>query len=158
VVIREARPEDWPAVTALLAELGRPAVVGTPDEDAARDGYLQYLERRDAVILVAEDNGRLVGLVDMEYRPRLNFTQPQAWIPDLVVAEGERSAGVGAELLAGAEQMARDRGCWGIELESATWRERAHAFYVRQGWKQAGLSFFKGLTDQPWPPPPPSDG
>ncbi|HEV3474021.1 MAG TPA: GNAT family N-acetyltransferase [Actinomycetota bacterium] len=155
MTIREARPDDWPAVSALLAELGRPAVSGTADEEAARDIYLQYLERPDTVVLVAEVGGRLVGVVDMEYRARLNFTQPQAWIPDLVVAGSKRSAGVGAALLTRAEEMARAHGCWGIELESATWRERAHAFYIREGWTQAGLSFFKNLTDQPWPPPPP---
>jgi GNAT superfamily N-acetyltransferase len=107
------------------------------------------------VILVAEDGGKVVGLLDMEYRVRLNFTTPQAWIPDMVVDEDSRSAGVGRALMARAEELARERGCWGMELESATWRERAHTFYLREGWTDAGKSFSKllaeGLT---WPPTP----
>jgi GNAT superfamily N-acetyltransferase len=155
VLIREARPQDWPDVAELLAQLGRPDVRGTGEEAAGREVYERYLERDDAVILVAEDGGRVVGLLDMEYRVRLNFTAPQAWIPDLVVDEDSRSAGVGRALMARAEELARERGCWGMELESATWRERAHAFYVREGWTGAGKSFSKllaeGLT---WPPTP----
>jgi GNAT superfamily N-acetyltransferase len=155
VPIREARPEDWTAVAELLAQLGRPDVRGTAEEDAAGVVFERYLERPDAVLLVAEDDGSVVGLLDMEYRVRLNFTTPQAWIPDLVVAEDWRSGGVGRALLARAEELAREEGCWGMALESATWRERAHAFYVREGWTDAGKSFSKllaeGLT---WPPAP----
>jgi GNAT superfamily N-acetyltransferase len=119
--------------------------------------FRRYLDRADAVLLVAEDAGTVVGLLDMEYRVRLNFTTPQAWIPDLVVDEDSRSAGVGRALISRAEELARERGCWGMELESATWRDRAHAFYLREGWTEAGKSFSKllaeGLT---WPPTPAS--
>jgi GNAT superfamily N-acetyltransferase len=157
VLIREARPDDWPDVAELLAQLGRPDVRATGEVAAARQVFERYLDRADAVILVAEDGGKVVGLLDMEYRVRLNFTTPQAWIPDMVVAEDSRSAGVGRALMARAEELARERGCWGMELESATWRERAHAFYLREGWADSGKSFSKllaeGLT---WPPTPPS--
>lgn len=155
MLIREARPEDWPAVAELLAQLGRPDVRGTGEERAAREVFERYLDRPDAVLLVAEDDGAVLGLLDMEYRVRLNFTTPQAWIPDLVVDEGSRSAGVGGALLARAEELARDRGCWGLTLESATWRERAHAFYVREGWADTGKSFSKPLAEGlTWPPAP----
>jgi GNAT superfamily N-acetyltransferase len=157
VLIRKARPDDWPDVAELLAQLGRPDVRATGEEAAARQVFERYLERADAVILVAEDGGKVVGLLDMEYRVRLNFTTPQAWIPDMVVAEDSRSGGVGRALMARAEELARARGCWGMALESAAWRERAHAFYLREGWTDAGKSFSKllaeGLT---WPPTPPN--
>jgi GNAT superfamily N-acetyltransferase len=155
VLIREARAEDWPAVAELLAQLGRPDVRRTDEEPAAREVFERYLDRADAVLLVAEEEGRVVGLLDMEYRARLNFTSPQAWIPDLVVDEATRSAGVGRALMTRAEELARERGCWGMTLESATWRERAHAFYVREGWADTGKSFSKPLAEGlTWPPAP----
>jgi hypothetical protein len=43
-----------------------------------------------------------------------------------------------------------------MSLESATWRDRAHAFYVREGWKDTGRSFIKVLADVTWPPAPPT--
>jgi len=154
--VRDATPEDWPAVEALLAELGRPDVRGAPEEDAARGLYLAYLDRNDTEALVAEDDGRVVGFVDMEYRPRLNFTTPQAWIPDLIVSEDARSRGAGAALLARCEELARARDCWSLSLESANWRDRAHAFYQREGLQDLAKSFSKGLSGAGanWPPKP----
>jgi GNAT superfamily N-acetyltransferase len=146
--------EDWEAVAALLAELGRPEALGTDQEPALRDVFERYLARPDVVALVAEMGGAVVGFVDVEFRARLNFEALQAWIPDLVVAEASRSRGAGHALLAGAEEVARQRGCWGMSLESATWRTRAHDFYIRGGWKDTGKSFTKALVDMPWPPAP----
>jgi len=154
VTVREARTEDWEKVAALLADLGRPQALGTGDEPVLRQVFDRYLSRPDVVALVAEVDGAVVGFVDLEFRTRLNFEEPQAWIPDLVVAEAERSRGAGHDLLARAEELARERGCWGMTLESATWRTRAHAFYLREGWKDSGRSFTKALGDTPWPPAP----
>lgn len=154
VKVREARPQDWPAVAVLLAELGRPEALGSDEEPTLRDVYEAYLTRPDAAALVAEVDGRVVGFVDLEFRTRLNFSTPQAWIPDLIVSEAERSRGAGASLLAAAEELARERGCWGISLESATWRTRAHAFYLREGWKDTGKAFTKVFGDLEWPPSP----
>jgi GNAT superfamily N-acetyltransferase len=153
-LIREATPDDWPSVAVLLGELGRPDVTGTDQEEGARGVFLSYLRRSDAVALVAEEGGLVVGFLDMEFRVRLNFTAPQAWIPDLIVREDSRSLGIGRALLERAEELARQHGCWGMTLESATWRDRAHAFYLREGWKDTGKSFTKVLGDVTWPPTP----
>jgi len=154
--VRDATPEDWPAVEALLAALGRPDVRGALVEEAARGVFLAYLRRDDAEALVVEEDGRVVGFVDMEYRVRLNFTTPQAWIPDLIVSEDARSRGAGAALLARCEELATARGCWSLSLESANWRDRAHSFYRRRGLEDLAKSFSKTLPGAPadWPPRP----
>ena len=155
MLVREVTPEDWPVVAALLAELGRPEALGAPEEEELRRVFLSYLERDDVVALVVEHDGRVVGFCDLEFRTRLNFSAPQAWIPDLVVTEDARSRGAGGALIRRAEEISRDRGAWGMSLESATWRERAHSFYERKGWDYSGKSFTRPLTDRPWPPAPP---
>ena len=98
----------------------------------------------------------MVGFVNVEFRERLNFTTPQAWIPDFVVAEEERSKGVGAALLERCQQAARERDCWSLTLESANWRERAHAFYERQGLTAAGKAYGMMLAEVDRPPKPPA--
>jgi GNAT superfamily N-acetyltransferase len=158
VEIREARRDDWLAVAALLAELGRPDVLAEADADAHREAFEEYLARPDSVALVAEEDGRIVGFVDMEYRSRLNFSSPQAWIPDLVVTERARSQGTGKALLAACEERARTHGCFALSLESASWRERAHAFYEREGMQHVSASFAKLLREGEWPPAPREDG
>jgi GNAT superfamily N-acetyltransferase len=153
--VRDARLEDWPTVAQLLAELGRPDVFGKDDEQTAKSIFKSYLQRADTVALVAEDEDRVIGFCNMEYRVRLNFTTPQAWIPDLIVSERERSRGAGAMLLARVEELARAKGCWSMTLESANWRTRAHAFYVREGWSNFAKGFTRNLGEHPWPPPEP---
>ena len=151
--IREVLADDWPAIAALVAELGRPDVRGRDDEDEHRAGFVSYLSRPDAVALAAVDGGAVVGFIDLEFRARLNFLTPQAWVPDLIVTSSARSRGAGRALLAAAEERARERGCFALSLESATWRERAHAFYEREGMTHTSASFAKllgGMED--WPP------
>jgi GNAT superfamily N-acetyltransferase len=156
VAVREATRDDWPAVAALLAELGRPPVLGRDDEDAFRAVFDRYVDRADTVALVALTGDRVVGFCDMEMIERLNFLEPMAWIPDLIVTESERSRGAGHALLERAEQIARERGARWMSLESANWRTRAHAFYLREGWIDSAKSFTKPLrTDIVWPPPKP---
>jgi GNAT superfamily N-acetyltransferase len=152
--IRDARSEDWPAVGALLEQLGRPSAAGA-NEPALRRVYVEFLARPDTRALVAEQDERVVGFCNLLLLPRLNFPGPQGWVPDLVVAESERSRGIGAALLGRAEELARDRGCWSVFLTSANWRDRSHAFYRREGWEQSGQYFSKSLTGEPWPPPAP---
>jgi GNAT superfamily N-acetyltransferase len=143
VHIREAVPGDWPGVASVLAELGRPDARGTPAEEGHRSLFVAYLDREDVEAFVAEDDDRILGFVNVEYRERLNHESPQAWIPELIVGEHARSGGIGKELLGRAESAARARGCWGIALESATWREDAHRFYEREGWDHVAKAFSK---------------
>lgn len=153
--VREARADDWPAVADLLAELGRPDVRGAGDETEHAAAFSRYLERPDALALVAEDGEELLGFVDVEFRQRLNFLTPQAWVPDLVVAESARGRGIGRMLLDAAEARARERGCWGMTLESASWREASHAFYEHVGWTDTGKAFNRMLVEGvQWPPAP----
>jgi ribosomal protein S18 acetylase RimI-like enzyme len=152
-LVREARPEDFEAVTALLEELGRPKALGTPDEAAVRERFGQWLDAPDRFVFVAEENGEVIGMIDLALIGRPNFVQPHAWVPDLIVREGARSRGVGAALLSKASEVAKELGAFSVALESAHWRTRAHHFYVRQGMTDAARHFIKVFADVPWPPP-----
>ncbi len=144
--IRAARPEDWATVAGLLVELGRGVAEGTAEDPTHRMQFAGHLRRLDSVTLVAEVDGAVVGVVDMEYHQRLGDHRPQARVNDLVVAEGGRGSGSGRRLLDRAEELARKRGCFRMTLVTATWRTEALAFYERQGWSNYGEWFVKPLT------------
>src|SRR4051794_90970 len=115
--VRSVQSGDHAAVCGLLAELGRPAV--TPDSEAAvREVFDADLADDNADHLVATDDGTVVGFCSLHYRRRLNQTTPEAWVPDLIVAESTRSTGIGAALLGEAVRRARERGCHQLALES----------------------------------------
>ena len=153
VQVREATRDDWEDVKELLAELGRPDVRDDPDEPQHRARFEQYLARDDALALVAEHDGAVVGFVDVEFRQRLNFLQPEAWVPDLVVAEAARGTGAGRALLEEVERRAIERDTWGMALESANWRESSHAFYEHVGWSDVAKAFSRTFGGVEWPPP-----
>jgi GNAT superfamily N-acetyltransferase len=149
--VRPARPDDWPAVAGLLVELGRGVAAGTAEDATHRLQFAGHLRRLDSVTLVAEVDGAVVGVVDMEYHQRLGDHRPQARVNDLVVAEDARGAGVGRALLDAAEALARKRGCFRMALVTAAWRERTLAFYRREGWRDYGAWCVKPLTDEVTP-------
>jgi len=138
--IRPLTKDDFPAVAVLLAELGRPKL--TPEtEGAAREVYRRHTSREDTASLVAECDGRVVGFLSLEFRDRLNRTQRQAWIPDLIVTAEYRGRGIGQALLKTAFVQARQRGCWGVTLESGYQRSEAHRLYLKTGMRDAGKFF-----------------
>ena len=143
-VVRLAGPDDYEAATALLVELGRPEVT---DHETCRAVYEADLADTNAAHLIAEDDsGRPVGFCSMHFRPRLNHTTLEAWVPDLIVTESARSQKVGHALLSEAERLARERGCHWFALESAHWRKDAHRFYLNYGLEDLALSFGKALV------------
>lgn len=144
--VRAAAPDDFDAVAALLAELGRPALTART-RDAAREVYRRHVAREDAASLVAEVDGRPVGFMSLEFRERLNRVQPQAWIPDLIVTESARGLGVGRALLLRGFALARERGCWGVTLESGYSRKVAHQLYRATGMVDEGLYFTLHLEE-----------
>lgn len=148
--VRDAVVEDWPQVAELLVELGRdvsPSAVSNPSYVIRFGGHLALRESR--TLVAEEPGGRLLGFVDMEFRQRLGHPRPQAWVNDLVVTEPMRGQGVGAALLARAEELALKRGCFRMSLETAGWREATHRFYEREGWTDNGKWFVK-LLDESW--------
>ena len=86
-------------------------------------------------------NGRAVGFCSLEFRERLNWGVPQGWIPDLIVTAGARGVGAGKALLLQAFEVARERGCWSVTLESGYQRGVAHQLYRSAGMTQDGYYF-----------------
>ncbi|HEV3164635.1 MAG TPA: GNAT family N-acetyltransferase [Isosphaeraceae bacterium] len=144
IVVRPPTPDDFVAVTGLLAELGRPALRPETQEQV-QAVYDAHLRRPDTAPLVAEVGGQVVGFLSLEFRERLNREALQAWIPDLIVTSSAQGQGVGKALLQRAIHLARERGCWSLTLESGHPRKVAHQFYKDAGMRDAGLYFMLEL-------------
>jgi GNAT superfamily N-acetyltransferase len=143
-VVRPAGPDDFDAVSALLEELGRPAVT---DRETCRRVYARDLADPETAHLLAEDaDGRIVAFCSLHFRSRLNQVSREAWVPDLIVAEDARSKKVGHALLSEAKERARERGCHRLTLESAHWRTDAHRFYRDFGLVDDALAFGERLV------------
>jgi len=129
MLIRAATTDDATALAVLSGQLGYPA-------DAAAvlrrlDGVVAH---HAGVVLVAVDpQGRLGGFAHIEPR-RLLIAEPFAELAALVVSETARGRRVGSTLLAAAEAWAREQGFASMRVRSDILRERAHRFYLREGY------------------------
>ena len=132
--------DDFTAATNLLAELTRPAPT---DETLAalRRTYVEHVGRAGTGSLLALADGVPVGFVSLEFRQPFFTTQPQGWIPDLIVTEAARGRHVGAALLDAAFAEALRRGAYAVALESGQHRTVAHRLYTEAGMVDVG-SFY----------------
>jgi len=140
VIIRSATASDATKVSGLLEQLSYP----TPTEEVVkRLGTLD--EFHDAVALVAEVEGEVVGLITAHVFPSIVMSSPVVWLTALVTADGHRQLGVGKQLTSAIEQWAGGRGATRISLTSATHRSEAHAFYEHLGYERTGVRLAKPL-------------
>ena len=114
-----------------MEDLTRPGVAEDPEPQ--RDVFLAHLEHEHALVFVAELDGEIAGAVSLWIQPRLNWTTPQAWIPDLYVDPAFRRRGAARALLDACAGEARRRGCHVLVLESGHHREEAHRLYESYG-------------------------
>jgi ribosomal protein S18 acetylase RimI-like enzyme len=139
VNLRPAEPRDADAVLALMEGLTRPAVADDPQPQ--RDVFLAHLGRADAEVFVVELDGRVAGAASFWVQPRLNWTSPQAWIPDLFVDPSFRRRGAARTLLDACVEEARRRGCHRLVLESGHHRAEAHQLYEAYGFEHYARAY-----------------
>jgi aminoglycoside 6'-N-acetyltransferase I len=102
----------------------------------------------EAATFVAELDGRVVGMVDIHVARPAGAHQPRTYgyIPELAVAADARRRGVGAALMAAAEDWARARGCAHTVLDYNARNADAGRFYRdRLGYRSAGEIVIKDL-------------
>jgi (aminoalkyl)phosphonate N-acetyltransferase len=142
IEIRPIVPADAARAAALSGELGYPC------DDAAMRARIEHLEgAADHGVFVATRGGRVVGWVHVSAVLHLQG-EPRAEIGGLVVTADARSLGIGAMLVARAEQWARDQRLASVVVRSQIMREDAHRFYLREGYERTKTSavFTKNLA------------
>lgn len=148
VTIREISIDDAAAAAGLCAQLGYPA---TPAEMADRVRGIAS-QPDHAVYVACESTGAVIGWIDVSLVRHLQV-ETYAEIGGLIVSSAHRSAGAGRALVAAAEQWAAQKGLRRIVVRSNISRDRAHAFYLREGYQRVktSASFAKIIADASTP-------
>ena len=141
LTVRDAQAADAPAIALLLKQLGYPT------EPAAVEQRLERLRIVGDRILVADVDGRAVGLVHLQVSPAIERDRPAAKLGALVVDEAHRGRGIGRLLVEAMEAEARLRGCELVFLTTSERRDDAHAFYERVGLEQTGRRYGRTLNE-----------
>lgn len=142
--IRARKPDDDERIAELAGQLGYP---GSSREVRTRLDRMRDPDQYGLYVAVLD--GRVVGWIGL-YIFRTVETDGHAEISGLVVDDACRSRGVGAALVRAGEAWARERGCDTITVRTNVTRERAHAFYRREGyeWAKRQETFKKRLSER----------
>ena len=139
-MIRHAQQTDWPSIVRLLDQLDYPDT-GTFMETR----LAQLLSDPAETLLVWEDNRKILGFLSLHFIPQIALKGDFARISYFSIDETARSKGIGAKLEEHATQLAREKDCGLIEVHCHTRREKAHAFYFRQGYEESPKYLVKRL-------------
>lgn len=142
IVIEFAKPTDEKALFALFKRWDDMAKF---DYGTFASSFARVLADPKNRILVAHDGDAIAGYAQCFPIEELGFA-PALEIAQFLVAPESRSRGIGAALLGRVEDAAREAGIARIKLSSQTFRERAHVFYERHGFKKFKDSKFYEKT------------
>ena len=139
VVVRNAVINDSTVLSRLLGELGFPSA---PDTVSHR---LRSMQAFGESVLVAEREGKVIGLLTLHIMPVLHRPAPVGRVSALVVAQQERGKGVGRALVSAGQDLLQQRGCMMIEVTSNQRLQESNQFYRQVGFEEASLRFKKDL-------------
>ena len=149
--VRQATLEDVPALVALFQELDRMQSdwrVFTPRPGFYDEVGLKYREAmstENAVVLVAEDEGEIVGMAYGAVRIPSRFSDERALeLSGVVVRTGYRGRGVGRALVQEAARFAGELGVEWVELKTFAPNQGAMAFWEGLGFTPRVVQMTQG--------------
>lgn len=151
--IRRAAAHDIPALCGLLALLFAQEAEFTPDGDKQARGLARIVgDPQAGAILVAREQGAIVGMVNLLFTVSTALGERVALLEDMLVAPPARGRGIGSALLARAIEHAREQGCRRITLLTDGDNAAAQRFYRRHGFAASGMMPMRLALDAPPPP------
>jgi GNAT superfamily N-acetyltransferase len=115
-----------------------------PEPNAER--WFALIEDPAVSMLLAEEDGELLGFSTSGESRDADADPSVGEIRGFFVAAGRWGRGIGRELMAGALDSLRERGCTEVTVWSFAVNERANAFYERAGFTRDGAE----KTEDAW--------
>ena len=155
--IRPATPTDMPIIGRLGALLVRihhafdpeRFLAATPQTEEAYAGFLQeQLADADAIVLIAEHNGAVIGYsyAQIEGIDYMALRGPAGVLHDLIVDPMYRGLGVGGMLLDATRSILAMRGVSQVVLSTAARNEAAQRLFARAGFRPTMIEMTSAQT------------
>lgn len=112
------------------------------DEDKLKAIYQTDLETGRKIYFVARDENKIVGLCTLVVRDNIHYLKI-GLIDELVVDKDYRHQGIGKMLLDKVMDIAKEKGCYRVELHSNMERIETHRFYENNGFEKKQYYFIK---------------
>lgn len=158
ILVRPATRADLPALGRLGALLVRTHhefdaarfIAATPQTEHGYAGFLgTQLDEADALLLVAERDGEVVGYTysGVAGHDWMSLRGPAGLLHDLVVEPAHRGAGIGHALLEATMAALEARGAPRLVLSAAARNEAAQRLFARAGFRQTMIEMTRERGD-----------
>lgn len=145
--IRFAEKKDYEQVDAIMKQVQELHVMWRPDIYKACDHVLPQEAFEDMVLaqtmLVAEAEGRVLGLLAFTHRhieSIAHVTRDVLFIDSMAVDEAQRGRGIGHQLFARIRDLAKEKGCDGVELQVNARNHAAFEMYKKYGFTEKSIN------------------
>jgi GNAT superfamily N-acetyltransferase len=151
--IRRADYDGWrPLWDGYNAFYGRSGATALP-EPITRSTWERFFDPAEPVhALVAEHEGRVVGLVHYLYHRSTTRLRDVCYLQDLFTAPELRGHGIGGRLLQGVYQAARAAGCSRVYWQTQTTNLTGRALYDKVAAHQGFIVYSHELAPESSPP------
>lgn len=148
LTFRDATPADIPTML-ILGHAGDSRGAATPPLDHSTLNDPRYRAAFDAItanpdhrLIVAEQNGEIVGTLQISFIPGLpNFGTKRGMLENVHIRTDQRGTGLGSQMVRWAVEVCRAGGCDMVQLTSNKVRTDAHRFYEKLGFKKSHEGF-----------------
>ena len=137
LLLRNAKPEDAEELLPLVSEFVASFEL---DSEKFYSSFQQLVQDNNAVVVVAQFNGKIVGYCLGFVHQTLYANGPVAWLEEIMVSSQQRRSGIGEKLTAAFEDWAKEQGA----VLSALATRRASTFYEAIGY-EASATYFRRL-------------
>jgi GNAT superfamily N-acetyltransferase len=145
IAFRHAKPEDLPAIVAMLAD----DVLSETREDPSLPLDPRYLAAFAAIaanpnqyLMVVEHDDAVIATLQITFLAGLS--KKGAWrggIEAVRVRADRRGLGLGSRMIAWAVETCRAKGCTVVQLSADSRRADAHRFYERLGFAPTHIGY-----------------
>lgn len=143
-----ASSKDIPQLCNLLDSLFAQEAEFLPDRKVQERGLTAVINSRETGdIIVARDDGEIVGMVNLLYTVSTALGERVALLEDMVVSPSARGLGIGSKLIKQAIAFAKGKGCKRITLLTDDDNKGAHRFYERHGFSRSSMVAFRMPLD-----------
>jgi len=139
--ITSAKEADIQSILALQIQIYRVDSIASNAAEFLKD----QLNDNSCEVLVAKNDGVIVGTATIYYIKVAARGKPYALLEGLVVDKKQRHHGIGSKLFKECIEVAKRRNCYKMIFTSGADRKDAHDFYEKLGFKKWGAEFRKDL-------------
>lgn len=142
MLIRNATMEDFDIVFDYVEKLW---TYNTYDRDVIKKVFSEVLEAEDDFAFLLFDEDKPVGFCHGTFFNTFWTSGVLCYVSSIIVNSELRKKGYGRVLMDKAKEIATERNCTAIVLDSGNPRKEAHKFYEIYGFDQSALCFYLKL-------------